>query len=173
MIRLVREAVDKSETIYLVECKLEVDINISSSYDGDLDNDMFDDEISDMKSSTSKMLFDKISKSIENSKKNILQELGVSRFEIEFSDIDDDIMYCYITTDKEVSSDAIVHAIDKYFSGSETESTDSEFSGDFLGYEHGYNLPDSGGPPIYSDETANIEVTTGIYDTIKVSLYED
>lgn len=33
-----------------------------------------------------------------------------------------------------------------------------EFQGRLLGYERGWNYPDTGGPPIYSDETCEITV---------------
>lgn len=48
-----------------------------------------------------------------------------------------------------------------------------EFEGDFIGYERGWNLPDPGGPPQYTEETGEAYAYVYLMDILKIEAGED
>ena len=173
MIKVLESANEQS---YIVEVPIDVDTNFNSSYDEAEDNyeEWFRDDIHDLIDDAGTTLYNNISKKISDNKSTILKAVGASVTYLELIEVEkyDEPMslQLYITLSKQVDINKLTEVLDHLCNDYATATSEVEFDGKFMGYEHGYNLPDSGGPPIYSSETGEIEVTVTTIDKIKVEL---
>lgn len=160
----------KKEYTYSLYIPLYTDESIETSYDADDSTlrDILDSEIDETYDDLFENLSGKIDKILDDHLNEILDKFNMSEFETQLEDEDkvEDSIYYSIWTDI-LLSEYQIKELTKLFQewlnvDSEARYDDVEFEGDFIGYEHGWNLPDSGGPPMYSDEKADIIISSSV-----------
>lgn len=168
----------KKEYTYSLYIPLYTDESIETSYDADDSTlrDILDSEIDETYDDLFENLSGKIDKILDDHLEDILNKFNMTEFETQLEDEDkvEDSIYYSIWTDVLLSEDQIKE-LTKLFQewlniDAEAKYEDAEFEGDFIGYEHGWNLPDSGGPPMYSDEKADINIGASVItDDIEIT----
>lgn len=123
---------------------------------------------------------EKIQKVFDDHLNELLDTFNLTKFEVEHSDTDpfEETMFYDVWTDRPIEGeelDELKRMLREWLNlDGEGRYDNAEFEGEFIGYEHGWNLPDSGGPPMYSDETANIIVSISTTpDTIEIEYEEE
>lgn len=161
---------EKKEFAYQFTLNVSFEVEYDSSDDSDV-TEIFEDEIRDEK----RELMADVTASLDKALKE--KDIGVNEVTYDDDDVDGDtaVVYCTVFTDKEYDIDSISKILEEVatnISKSE-EMNDMEYDGDFIGYAQGWNYPDAGGPPEYSDESADITVTIYVDDVTDVEVYSE
>lgn len=161
---------EKKEFAYQFTLNVSFEVEYISSDDSDI-TEIFEDEIRDEKGE----LMADVTASLDKALKE--KDIGVNEVTYDDDNIEGDtaVVYCTVFTDKEYDIDSISKILEEVatnISKSE-EMNDMEYEGDFIGYAQGRNYPDAGGPPEYSDESADITVTIYVDDVTDVEAYSE
>lgn len=161
---------------YTLYIKVGTEEDIDSTYDtnGDRLQEELDSYFDECYDGAYKKFDKQVGKILDEHLNEIYDKMNLNMFETSLSEAGryDDALFYDVWMDKKLSVEQLAELESLFHKWLKIDVEDSyadiEFEGDFIGYEHGWNLPDTGGPAMYSEETASITVSIST-DSIEIT----